>query len=279
MKFQVKIIIFFSLIMGVILFYLNSLVINFFDSIKEEYLFQANDNSTFKKREVLERKFQEYLKDVLLREFLLVLSLMLILYRVIDRMIRQERDYRDFLELILLTISHKFGNFLTTQQGNIEILKIRNDERALQRLEKSFNYIKEDFYKILDTIKSFKYFSSSREKINLKAIIEKDISIFDMTNTNNIKLILNLRESYINANLQIVENIIFSLMENALNHSKGKIHIKLSKSFLAIRNNISQEHKGSGVGLKIIEALARKEGFQLKYRAKGEHFIAILKFT
>lgn len=276
MKFQIKIIIVFSLIMGVILFYLNTVVINFFDSAKEDYIFQTFDKKDLKSKEFIEKKFQEYMKDVLLREFLLVLSLMLILYKIIDRMLRQERDYRDFLELILLTISHKFGNFLATQQGNIEILKIRHDERALQRLETSYNYIQKDFYKILETISRFKEFSINKEKINLKTIIEKNISIFDISN---VRLILNLQDIYISANREIIENIIFSLLENAIKYSNGKIHIKLSKNLLAIRNNIAQEQKGSGVGLKITEALAKKQGLKLKCRAKGEEFIAVLKFT
>lgn len=247
------------------------MVINFLDSFKDEYPLKS-----FAKKEFIEQKFQEYVKNVLLWEFLLVLSLMLILYKIIDRMLRQERDYRDFLELILLTISHKFGNFLATQQGNIEILKIQRDERALQRLQTSYNYIQKDFYKILETINRFKEFSSNKEKINLRTIIEKDISMFDMSN---IRLILNLQEIYIYANRQIIENIIFSLLENAMKYSNGKIHIRLTKNLLAIRNNIAQEQKGSGVGLKITEALAKKQGFKLRCRAKGDDFLAVVKFT
>ncbi len=262
--------------MGIILFYLNTVVINFFDSVKEEYILQTFDKKEMKNKEFIEKKFQEYVRDVLLHEFLLVLSLMLILYKIIDRMIRQERDYKDFLELILLTISHKFGNFLATQQGNIEILKIRHDERALQRLQTSYNYIQSDFYKVLETIRRFKEFSSNTEKINLKPIIEKDISLFDMSN---IRLILNLQDTYIYANRQIIENIIFSLLENAIKYSNGKIHIRLSKNLLAIRNNIAQEQKGSGIGLKITEALAKKQGFKLKCRVKKDNFIAVVKFT
>lgn len=269
MKFQIKIIIIFSTVLALILFYLNTVVISFMDSLKEEYIFFSN-------KRFIEQKFQEYVKDVLLWEFLLVLSLMLILYKIIDRMLKQERNYRDFLELILLTISHKFGNFLATHKGNIEILKIRYDERAIQRLEKSYNYIQNDFQKILETIRHFKDLSSNKDRVNLKEVIERNLSMFEI---NNKKLILNLKDVFIYTNRQIIENIVYSLIENAIKYSSEKIHIRLSQNSVAIINDISEKQKGSGIGLKITEALAKKQRFKLKYRAKENRFMALLKFT
>jgi len=270
LKFQIKIIIAFSVVLALILFYLNTVVINFLDAFKEDYILQS-----LAKKEFIEQKFQEYVKDVLLWEFLLVLSLMLILYKIIDRMLKQEKDYRDFLELIILTISHKFGNFLAVQKGNIEILKLGHDRKALHRLEISYNYIQEDFHKILETINRFKEIPAAKEKINIRELVEKNLSLIEPS----CKLIVNLKDVSINANRQIIENVIFLLIENAVKYSKERIHIKLSKNFLAIKNDISQQEKGSGVGLKITEALAKKEGFKIKYQAKGESYIVLLKFT
>lgn len=267
MKFQIKIIIAFSLVLALILFYLNTVVIGFLDSFKEDYTVRYLANKNF-----IEQKFQEYVKNVLLWEFLLVLSLMLILYKIIERMLKQERDYKEFLELILLTISHKFGNFLASYKGNIEILKIKNDEKALRRLEKSYSYLEEDFRRISDTITHFKNFSSNKEKINLKEMIEKTLSFFEI----NSQLKLNLNNVFIYANRQAMENIIFHLMENAVKYSKERIYIRLSKNMLAIRNDIYEQEKGSGIGLKITEALAKKQGFKLKHRAKEEEFITVL---
>jgi len=270
LKFQIKIIIAFSIVLALILFYLNTVVVNFLDAFKEDYILQS-----LTKKEFIEQKFQEYVKDVLLWEFLLVLSLMLILYKIIDRMLKQEKNYRDFLELIILTISHKLGNFLAVQKGNIEILKLGYDSKALNRLEISYNYIQEDLQKILETINRFKEIPATKEKINIRELVEKNLSLIEPS----CKLIINLKDVSINANRHIVENIIFSLIENAVKYSKERIHIRLSKNFLAIRNDIAQKEKGSGVGLKITEALAEKEGFKIKYQAKGESYIVLLKFT
>lgn len=275
MKFQIKIIITFSLSLAVILFYLNTMVINFIDYMKEDLILQLQDKRAFIKRDFIENKFQEYVMNVLLWEFLLVLSLMLILYKVIERITKQERDYEEFLELILLTLSHKFGNFLAVHRGNIEILKIRKDERALQRLEKSYNYMQEDLNKVIDTINRFKEASFEREKINLRNLIDSFLSLLETEK----KILISTKDFFVYANRANLENIIFSLLENAFKYSKERIHIKVCKNFLAIRNDIYETERGSGIGLKLAQALAKKEGFKIKYRAKGDSFILILKFT
>lgn len=260
--------------MAIILFYLNTVVINFMDYLKEEYILQSMDKKLPLKRDFIEDKFMDYIKNVLLWEFLLVLSLMLILYKIIDRMVRQERNYRDFLELILLTVSHKFGNFLASHKGNIEILKIKYDTRAVERLEQSYKWIHEDFQKILKNIEKFKEFTIYTEKINLREIIEKILSILNTNKEINLKI----KDVFINANRQIVENIIFSLIENSFKYSKDKIYIRLSDRTLTIKNDIGHSDTGSGVGLKIAEELAIKEGFKIKHKVKGDYFISLFRF-
>ncbi|MEN2985962.1 MAG: hypothetical protein ABDH16_04835 [Thermodesulfovibrionaceae bacterium] len=273
MKFEIKIVVAFTATMILILFYLNTVVIGFFDYVKQDLIFHFLDNKPPSKK-FIEEKFNEYLKDVLLWEVLLVLSMTLILYKVIYKMGSREREYRSFLELILLTVSHKFGNFLTVQKGNIEILKARYDEKAIKRLENSYNYLKEDFQRIIDTINRFRSFSSKKEKINLKNIIENTLSLFDFKG----KLKTNLEDFQIYSNRQLFDSIIFSLIENAIKYSKETINIRLTKKYLAIRNDITdREEKGSGVGLKITESLLKKEGFQMRYRVKGDNFLVVLK--
>jgi len=274
LRFQVKVILATTLIMIAILFYLNTMVFTFAESLKEEWLSEFFNKDKISKRNLVEIKFKDYVKNVLLWEFLLVLSLMLVLYKIIERMTRQEREYRDFLELILLTISHKFGNFLATQRGNIEILKLRNDARALERLEKSYLYIQEDFHRILDTINKFRDLKHSKEKINLRETVERILTLTQVKVE--IKTLLN--DVYVNSNREMLENIVFPIIENALKYSKDIVQIRLSRKQLVVRNKIfSEQDKGSGIGLKIVETLAKKMGYRLIYRTKGEYFLVCLK--
>lgn len=274
MKFQIKIILATTLIMIVVLFYLNTMVLNFMDYVKEDFLSKAYEKDRTIKRVFVEEKFQEYVRNVLLWEFLLVLALMLILYKVIERMTRQEREYKDFLELLLLTISHKFGNILATQKGNIDILKLKYDQRAIERLEKTYNFIKEDFNSIIAYIEKFKYLSIEREKINLKELIKRFINL----QNDFVEIFFREKDVYVYSNRQILENVIISLLENAAKYSDGKIFIRLTKDYLAIRNKIFKTDVGTGVGLKIAEKLAEKQNFKLFYRSKGDYFISLLRF-
>lgn len=274
MKFQIKIILATTLTLILILFYLNTMVINYMEYIKEDILSQSFDKNKQMKRDFVEKRFQEYVLNVLLWEFLLVLALMLILYKVIDRMMRQEREYKDFLELLLITISHKFGNFLAAQKGNIEILKIRHEPKALHRLETSYNYLQEDLQSIVDSINRFKELSHIREKINIRELIEKSLAMSPYE----LNLKSKFRDVYVYGNRQIVENIIFPIIDNAFKYSEGNIQIRLTEKYLAIRNRIVSTDRGSGVGLKIAETLAKKQGFKLHFHGKGDYFISVLKF-
>lgn len=272
MKFQIKIIIAFSVILAVILFYINSLTINFLEIIKEDYILKKL-HDTVLNRQFVETYYKEYIRDVLLWEALLVLSLMLILYKVIDRLTKKEKQYNEFIELLFLMISHKFGNFLSIHKGNIEILKIRHDQKAVERLEKSYNYMVEDFKKVLQTVRNFKEMGIEKEKINLKELILKHINALSPDQ----KIILNIKDIFVYANRQITDNIIYAAIENAVRYSEEKIHIRLTKKYLTIRNDISSPEKGTGIGLKIVEALAKKEGFKLLYRQKGDFYLVQIK--
>jgi len=278
LKFQVKIILAFTLVMSVILFYMNITIINFVSEIKADIIIEKKNSPNLE--EFLELQFDEYLKNMILWELLLVLTLMLILHKIVDYMTKRENQYKDFLELVLLIVSHRFGNFLAAQRGNIDILKTKHDQRALDRLEKSYNFLHDDINRIMDNINRFKEFSPIKEKINLKHILEKVLNV--MTISRPLKIFSENVTIY--GNSQIIENIILSLFENAVKYSKESIKIRLTTSYLAIRNDVSpsdvsySHKKGSGIGLKIAEALANKEGYKIKYRLKNDHFIVLFKF-
>ncbi len=273
MRFHIKVIIAFAFVTITVFFYLNSMFFNFIDYFKEDYLLHYLQQNRIN-REFIENKIYEYTKQVILWEFLLILVTMLILYKIIDRMSKQEREYKDFLELLLLTISHKFGNFLASQKGNIEILKIKRDEMALQRLEKNYELIKDDLSTILSYIENFKKFSSEKERVSVMEILNKCIDILSEKKSFKISG----KDVYVYSNKQIFENIIFPLIENAGKYSEGIVYIRVTRRYLAIRNKILVLSRGTGIGLKISETLASKQGFQLLHRTKGEYFICQLKF-
>ncbi len=272
-SFQIKVIIATTFIFITVLFYLNTMTFTFLDDMLRDLSNQFIVKGEFNKKIEFEKRYAEYLKDIFLWESLLALSLMLVLYKVIQVLTRKEIEYQEFLELLVMILSHKFGNFLAIHRTNIDILKKKYDIKALDRLEKSYEYIQEDLSQILNTLTSFKE-KKDKEAIFLKEIIEKIIFNFPQDK----KLILNLDIFKIYVRRQIMENIIFFLIENSVKYSKSFIQIRLTPNYLAIRNDINYTSKGRGVGLKIVSWLAEKERMRVQYKIKNEIFFVMLKF-
>ncbi len=245
----------------------------FLDDVLKNQTSQIVLKGEFNKKIEFEKRFSEYLKDIFLWESLLVLSLMLVLYKVIQFLTKKEIEYQEFLELLVMILSHKFGNFLAIHRTNIDILKKRYDSNALDRLEKSYEYIQEDLSKILNTLTNFKE-KKEKEPVLLREIIEKIIFAFPQEKN----LMLNLTNVKIYASREIMENIVFFLIENTIKYSKSFIQIRLTQDYLAIRNDIAYTSKGRGVGLKIASWLAEREKMKLRYKNKDNIFFVTLKF-
>ncbi|GAB6184047.1 histidine kinase [Thermodesulfovibrio hydrogeniphilus] len=271
--FQIKVIIATTFVLIVVLFYLNTMTFTFLDDMLRDLSNQFTLKGEINKKIEFEKRYAEYLKDILLWESLLALSLMLILYKIIQVLTKKEIEYQKFLELLIMLISHKFGNFLAIHRTNIDILKKRYDIKALDRLEKSYEYIQEDLSKILNTLISFKS-PEEKETIFIKEIVEKIVFSFPQEK----KIILKLNNTKIRTCKMKIENIIFFLFENSIKYSKSFIHIRLTSKYLAIRNDINYTKRGSGIGLKIVDWLANKEKIKLRYRCTSEIFFVILKF-
>ncbi len=272
-SFQIRVILATTFILIVILFYLNTMTFTFLDDVLKNQTSQIVLKGEFNKKIEFEKRFSEYLKDIFLWESLLVLSLMLVLYKVIQFLTKKEIEYQEFLELLVMILSHKFGNFLAIHRTNIDILKKRYDSNALDRLEKSYEYIQEDLSKILNTLTNFKE-KKEKEPVLLREIIEKIIFAFPQEKN----LMLNLTNVKIYASREIMENIVFFLIENTIKYSKSFIQIRLTQDYLAIRNDIAYTSKGRGVGLKIASWLAEREKMKLRYKNKDNIFFVTLKF-
>ncbi|ODA45003.1 sensor histidine kinase [Thermodesulfovibrio sp. N1] len=222
----------------------------------------------------IDDRFKKYAKTVLLWESLLVLLLMYLFYRVLVAISKKEIEYEEFLKLLIFVMSHKIGNFLSVMKTNLEILRIKPENRIIERLHTSCNILNEEITKTIETVKKLPAFRKDIKEINLKEILTKIISKFETRK----KIILSLKDSLTKANEETIEIILFLIIDNAFKYSNSKIHIKIFKKFLAVRNDIAESDKGSGVGLQIVDYLAKKSGYTIKYRAKGEHFLLTLKF-
>ena len=221
-----------------------------------------------------DERFKKYSKTVLLWESLLVLVLMFLFYRILSILSKKEIEYEEFLKLLIFVISHKIGNFLSVMETNLEILKIKPENRVIERIQNSCNILNEEITKTIQTVKKLPSYKSKKQSVNLKDIVLEILKQFEPKHI----LKLSLQDIFVNLDRVAIETILYLIFDNAFKYSKNKIHIKLCHKGIAVRNDFAELGKGSGVGLQIVEYLAKKSGYTLKYRAKGEHFLLTLKF-
>lgn len=225
-------------------------------------------------RNYIDERFKKYSKTVLLWEVLLVVVLMYLFYRVLVAISKKEVEYEEFLKLLIFVMSHKIGNFLSVMKTNLEILRLKPENKVLDRLQSSCNILNEEITKTIETVKKLPAINQKQRYINLKEILMNTIAKFESEKL----LKLSLQDIFINANEETVETILFLILDNAFKYCHSKIHVKLFKNSLAVRNDFVELSKSSGVGLQIVNYLAKKSGYTLKYRAKGENFLLVFRF-
>jgi hypothetical protein len=253
--------------------------------ISEKPLFNENlieiekiqNDYVYIKYSYIEEKLKIFSKVLFLWDFVIVFSLIFVMYFTIIKYLKKEKLIKDYLEIILLTISHKLGNFLSVQKVNLEIIKEKCSINAVKRLEFAFNLIEKDFKLTLSLLKNIENFEIREEKVNVKKTIEEILKYFDLKN---IKLTLKLKDTNLKINKNDFENILYILIENAVKYSKDKIYIKVCKNnknlIIAIKNDIGYIKIGSGIGLELAKFLAKKNGWEF-YTKSNKNFLTVLK--
>jgi len=296
LSFQTKLFIIFALIIVLIFSVINFVTLYFFKEEQQRHfeetlslyqkIFEKDKNYPLPlhikrygdeliiDQNYLDERFKKYSKTVLLWESLLVLVLMFLFYRILSILSKKEIEYEEFLKLLIFVISHKIGNFLSVMETNLEILKIKPENRVIERIQNSCNILNEEITKTIQTVKKLPSYKSKKQSVNLKDIVLEILKQFEPKHI----LKLSLQDIFVNLERVAIETILFLIFDNAFKYSKNKIHIKLCHKGIAVRNDFAELGKGSGVGLQIVEYLAKKSGYTLKYRAKGEHFLLTLKF-
>jgi len=223
------------------------------------------------------RKVKKLAICLFLWEAALVLSLSFIFYKLLWQHLKEREENRQFLEMLLLAISHKLGNFLAAQRVNIEILKETQSPKAVERLERGYNLMEKEFKHILRIIKNFKGQLRQRQKIDLTALINEIISGFK-EELEGKSLDVSLSSVQIYGVKTEIEMIFYILIENAIKYADRKILIHLiikdNKVLFVIKNDINpQVSKGSGIGLKLSERLAQANKIKLTFREENGYFI------
>ncbi len=225
-------------------------------------------------------KIKSYALILFLWESALVLLLIYLFYITVLRYLKKEEETKKFLELFILALTHKLGNFLSIQKLNLELIKTKcGNLKALERLEKSYQFMEKDFNLSLKVLKNIKNIDNQKKLINLKDIIENILKQFE-TELEEKDLKLRLKDAYVRINETDAENIFFNLIENSIKYSENKIYIRIFKTkkniCVAVKNDIGASEKGSGVGELIINYLVGKYGGKYIKKVKKEYLGLVL---
>ncbi|MDQ7055809.1 MAG: hypothetical protein Q9M89_04730 [Persephonella sp.] len=200
------------------------------------------------------------------------------MYFTIIKYIKNEEYIRKYLEILILTITHKLGNFLSVQKINIDLIKSKCRIKAVHRLENAYSLIEKDFKFTIKTLKNLGETEKSLTTVNLKDMIEDVLHHF-VENLHNKEIKLKLQNVYIKADPNDLENILFSVIENAVKFSENRIYIKMckkdSKIYIYIKNDVGEMSRGAGVGIQIAQFLLSQYGGQIRTHA-GRDYLTVL---
>jgi NADH:ubiquinone oxidoreductase subunit K len=228
------------------------------------------------KKEVLIK----YILSILACETLVTLVVLLLVYRNFTLFLKRERATKEMVKLFFLLFTHKFGNFLSLNRINLEILtqKYGND-RSLLRLKRSYNVLEEDFKNSLRYIKGIEE-SQSPEWVDVSEVIRSSVlkysSVFPEKGVE-----LSLMPLKVRARRQEVESFFQLLIENAFKYASSSIKIELSRERRGYRiilvNDVGTASSGTGIGLKLLKFLADKIGWEVDFFPGKKLFITEIR--
>lgn len=281
MKFELKIflsimfifILSLSIINFVNLYIINQLISDYLDIQSRVY---PDFFEKVKVESILEKK-EKYATVIFLWEAFLVLGTSFVIYLVMDRYIKKEQRYKSFLQLIILSVSHKFGNSLSSILTNVEILKNKVNSKQLDRIEKVVLDLSKDVKILSDTFKKLEFEDRTYKNVDIKEVILESLKNFEIEEK---KVILNIKPIKKYANKTDIDLIIYNILENAFKYSDRYIHIKTVKRYLVIRNDTKENVEGgTGVGLLIIESLCNLNQIRFCKKVRKKTFTIFLDFS
>ncbi|EDP74482.1 HAMP domain-containing histidine kinase [Hydrogenivirga sp. 128-5-R1-1] len=252
----------------------NELII---DAKSKTLITKFGDRYIYINETALNERIYKTVMPVLIWEALLIFVTMYAFQILVLKNVNAERERRELTEVMLLAITHKLGNFLASVRLNLSILASKYKDPPIERLLRSTEDISYSYQKTVNTLNLLNYASLSKEKIDIKSLIQ-DAILTKYTD----KVILTLgRVGHIHSNKQYLEILLSNLVENAIKYSEKFVHIKVcyhkGKTYIFIRNDISDVEGGSGLGLRISKYIAQRLGIKMRLRVKRT-FLVVLEF-
>ena len=216
-------------------------------------------------------RLKSFATVLVLWEGVFILFILLLFRRTVLLYIKREKDIRYLLNLLLLALTHRLGNFLSVVKLNLELME---DSKPKERIISSTEKLEEDYKKAVEVLESLsKGYGLGSRIVNVKEVVEELLKGSD--HRQDIRLMVKLEDTLVRANPIYLEILVGSVIENSLKYAISFVHIKLCGGLLVVRNDFGSVKEGSGMGLKIARFAAQILGFDLriKYRNRFTVFV------
>ncbi len=211
-------------------------------------------------------------------EVLLILIFMYLFYKIIFISLKKEQENKKFIETFILAFTHKLGNFLSSLKVNLELLNRKYKDKPIERLNKSYSIIENEFNLSLNLLKNLYFSPEDYQKINIKDLVNEILNQYEGIYFNQ-KPYLSLKDTKISAKPTEIKILLSILIENAFKYGEN-IKIKTCKNSLCISNKIANfSNKGAGIGLELAKYIATKNKWQLKGKVSNDKFTVCLQFS
>ncbi len=252
-------------------------ILNRYERIKNFKMFGVYNNKfVYFSKKYIRKDMNSFVLTLILWELALSFLLVIMLYAVLRRFSKKEKQYKEFLRFLLGAISHKFGNFLSVQRLNLELIET-NNKKPLERLKEAYVFMEKDFKNIIDIIKNSE--EGYCKKYEVADVIKDSLNLFK-ERLENKKVHLSLVNATIKSNGGDFYNVMHELIENSIKYSDKYIHIKLIKKsrllYILIINDIGKSKSGSGFGLNLVRYISSKNRWNFEAKVVDEQFQAAL---
>jgi len=244
-------------------------------------LFEIDKQSYFYvKSDYIKNLLKDKISLLLYWDIIIILSIALLYFLTIYRVIDREKAYLKNFEIIFLVFSHKLRNYLTSAKVNLEMIKKGKSEVA-DRLIFSNSLLESDLNSLFNFVNKIDVNYTKREKINVKDLVFKLIKELKLSEIFSLRY--NINNFYITGFYNDIYQSFYLLFDNIRQHACKNLYIRAgsfrNKNYIILKNDIREDtNAGLRVGLSVAEKLLEKNKTSIKWKKDKKYFIVKIKF-